>query len=69
MMPMKPGQVVRRGPCKPTPSKMQAGPSDAAPCPANDNPSPDRVLVGGLVVVAVCLVAVVGLMVALVVGL
>jgi len=38
--------------------------------PANDNPPPpDRVLVGGLVFIAACLVAVVGLMVALVVGL
>ena len=66
---MKPRQIVRRGPCNLTPPKVQAGSPGAAPSPANDNPAPDRVLVGGLVVVAVCLVAVIGLMVAMVVGL
>jgi len=37
--------------------------------PANDKAPPDRVLLGGLVFIAACLVAVVGLMVRLVVGL
>ena len=66
---MKPRQIVRRGTGTRTLIEMQAGPPAADFCPANDNPPPDRVLLGGLAFIAACLVAVVGLLVVLVAGL
>ena len=66
---MKPRQIVKHGTGTRTLIEMQAGPPAADFRLANDNPPPDRVLLGGLVFIAVCLVAVVGLMVALVAGL